>query len=81
MHSVFDQLIVTLAGGSRTLRKPDRPGTGGVLRLLGTIGGSEVSGAEPESDGVQDGSPGAAVVQTSRVNGLGSVESSSCTQG
>lgn len=77
MHSVFNQLVVALARGRRTLRKPGRPGAGGALGLLG---GSEVSGAEPESDGVQDGSPGAAVVQTCRVDGLRSVKRSACTQ-
>lgn len=77
MHSVFDQLVVTLAGSSRTLRKP---GAGGVLRLLETIGGSELGRVEPESDSMQDGSPGAAVVQTRRVNGLRSIKRSACNQ-
>lgn len=62
MHSVFDQLVMVLAGGRRTLRKPGRTSLGGALGLLGTLWGSEIRRAEPESDSVQDGSPGAAVV-------------------
>lgn len=80
MHSVFDQLVVALAGGRRTLRKPGRPGAGGALGLLGTLVGAKLGRAEPESDGVQDGSPRAAVVQTCCVDGLGSVKGSACTQ-
>lgn len=80
VHPVFDQLVGALAGDSRTLRKPGRPGAAGALGLVGTLGNPEVSRAEPESDGMQDGSPGAAVVQTRRVDGLGCVKRSACTQ-
>lgn len=74
VHPVFDQLVVALAWGWGTLREPGSSRDGGGLRLVRTFGGPEVSGAEPEGDGVQDGSPRAAVVQTRRVDGLGSVE-------
>lgn len=84
MHAVLHQLLLALVGGLSPQwihSSRCRALGGGRGVLLSALCRSESGAVEPEGHGVQDGSPGVAVVQPGRVDGLRSVEGPTLTPG
>lgn len=84
MHAVLHQFLLALVGSLPTRRvHSSRPGAfrGDRGVLLSALGGSKPGTVEPEGHGVQNGSPGVAVMEPGRVDGLGSVEGPACQGG
>ena len=76
MHPVLDQLIKALGGavGFVVGEGWGAGGPGGEGGPPWLLAGPKAGGEEPESRGVEDRGPGAAVMQPGRVDGLWGVE-------